>query len=100
MRERAGNFAKDCNQEKQSPSVESAVVRLASLVSSLHSAMDRLQERLRPVLRDESPCTNGKAEAARMMYQNTPLSSDLFDIGDRIETALANLRSMEERIEV
>ena len=93
------NIDKMCGDEAvtKMAQVESSVTRLASLTSSLHSALDRLTEKLRPVLRDAPPCEEGKGQ---LTAQHVPLAADLYDLGSRIEGAVSALRSLEERIEL
>ncbi len=84
-------------KKPETSQVEQAVIRLASLTSTLHSCLDRLHEKMRPVLR---PVPGTEELCDKECGGHAPLVVDLLDIGDRIETAIDMLRSMEDLAEL
>lgn len=84
-------------EEAKVSQVESAVIRLSSLTSTLHSCLDSLEQRLRPAL---TVLPGNEAAAKGLSPASVPLAGDLLDIGDRLESAIRQIRSMEERVEL
>ncbi len=77
--------------------VEGQKTRLANLSQDLHKEIEQLEQRLCSVLSPSEPSPEGPGKPSEVLV---PHANELREIADRIQTAIAKVRFIYDRLEI